>query len=252
VAPPRISAEDLQFAGLSDPALVTPLNVEGKFVDHTITLIGAYADPARIVLILQVKPNDAQPTLFPVTDDQGELNASGGGGLTPSGNFVWHVDAGPRVGADGIAHLKATIRLELPGLPLGTTIAQLAPLVLKFDLPVHKSALLPVGPPFQLGKWPVTIKMLEVTPATVHLEALFEGASSDDLLGPSHQDLITLLDETCTQLRQVTGGATIAERGYTVNFQWVRLPSAATYQLRFHVNGATRTIALKVPASGTI
>jgi hypothetical protein len=252
VAAPPIPAEDLQFAGLSDAALITPLHVEGKYVDHTVTLIGAYADPARIVLILQVKPNDAQPPFVPLTDDQGELNASGGGGPTGTGDFVWHVDAGPRVGADGIAHLKAGVRLDLPKLPQGTTVAQLEPLVLKFDLRVHKSTLLPVGAPFHLGRWTVTIKTLEVTPATIHLDALFEGASSDDLLGPSHLDLITVLDETCAPLRPVAGGTTIASGGYDVHFQWMRPPSAATYQLRFHGNGATHTMALKVPASGTI
>lgn len=240
---------DLQAAGLSDPSFLTPLHVEGKYADHTVSLIGAYADPGRLVLIIQVKPDDVEPTMVSITDDQGAQNTSSG--LVPGapGDFIWHWDAGPRPGAGGIAHLKAQVQWELP---TGNPASPVQPLVLQFNLPVHGSVSLPVGAPFQLGSWTVTIQTLQVTPATVHIAALFAGASSDELMAPHNLDLITVRDQSGTPLRPVSGGGGIAAGGALVFFQWMRPVSAGTYQLRFHGNGATHTLALQVPASATI
>jgi hypothetical protein len=251
---PAVSAQpapagDLRAAGLSDPSFLTPLGIEGKYADHSVTLVGAYADPARLVMILRVSPNDVQPGLVSVTDDQGGQNASGGGGPTGAGDFFWHMDAGPRPRPDGVAHLTARVQWELP---TGNPASPVAPLVLKFNLPVHKAVSLPAGSPFHLGSWTVTIQTLQVTPATVHVAALFEGASSDDLFGPNHLDLMTVLDETGKPLGPVSGGGGIAAGGNLAEFQWMRPISAGTYQLRFHGNGATHTVDLTVPASASI
>jgi len=228
--------------------MLTLLQVSGRYADHAVTLMGAYADPARLVMIFQISPHDAQPDLVSVTDDQGGQNSSMGSSTSPGGNFIWHIDVGPRPGAGGIAHLKAEVRW---GLPTGNPASPVSALVLKFDLPVHKSVSLPAGSPFHLGSWTVTIKTLQVTPATVHVEALFGGASGD-LAGPDHLDLITVLDGTGTPLRGVAGGGQIATGGWLAQFQWMRPVSAGTYQLRFHGNGATHTVNLEVPASSAI
>jgi hypothetical protein len=200
-------------------------------------------------MILRVSPNDVQPGLVSVTDDQGGQNVSAGGGPTGAGDFFWHMDAGPRPRPGGIAHLTAQIQWDLP---TGNPASPVPPLVLKFNLPVHKSVSLPAGSPFHLGSWTVTIKTLQVTPATIHVGALFEGASGDDLMGPDHLDLMTVLDGTGTPLGPVSGGGGIAVGGTLLEFQWMRPVSAGTYQLRFHGNGATHTVSLNVPASAAI
>jgi hypothetical protein len=240
---------DLRAAGLSDPTLLSPLHVQGEFAAHTITLTGAYADPARLVLIIQVKPDAVEPDMVSVTDDQGAQNSSSGELPGAPGDFIWHQDVGPRPGAGGIAHLKVQVAW---GLPTGNPASPVQPLVLKFNLPVHHSVSLPGGAPFQLGSWTVTIQTLQVTPATVHVAALFEGASGNDLIGPPNLDLITVLDQTGTPLPAVSGGGGMAVGGTLVDFEWMRPVSAGTYQLRFHGNGATHTLALQVPASATI
>lgn len=83
-------------------------------------------------------------------------------------------------------------------------------------------------------------------------QALFEEVSGDELTGPNNLDLITVLDETGTQLLPVSGGGQIASGGYLLQFQWMRPVSAGEYQLRFHGNGAIHTMTLNVPASAWI
>jgi len=114
---------DLDAAGLSSAtALVTPCWLNAANGARKLTFIGAYADPARTVLLFSTNPGQ-QPCQYPrqyarcftipptisISDDQGSINASSstGGGLPDE--YFFSLDVGPRPGADGIANLTVTV-----------------------------------------------------------------------------------------------------------------------------------------------
>jgi len=87
----QIPPGDFDAAGLSTAsALVTPLQLEATNAQGKLTLIGAYADPARTVLLFRTTPDFRLPPGISVSDDQGFINASssGGGGLTGEYTFL--------------------------------------------------------------------------------------------------------------------------------------------------------------------
>src|SRR5882762_6228473 len=97
---------DYYAAGLETAsALITPFQVTAQTGTHSITLIGAYADPAETVLFFVVNPAAEGPAAVFITDGQGMLNAGGGGGSGLPGRFFQTIQAGPRPGPDGLAHL---------------------------------------------------------------------------------------------------------------------------------------------------
>lgn len=241
---------DLQAAGLSEPCLLTRLDLKATEGTRTITLLGAYADPARIVLIVRPVPDD-QGTPMPPTlteDVEGWLNSASGGGpvipAIPAGDYVLYYSSGFQAMAGRIAHIKATFRLGTQGPPglndPGVTIA--------FNLHVFTSTPLPAPHPFQLGKWPVTIRVLEATPAVIHVQALFAGAHFEDIESPGPEQPINLLDGSGKSLRSVSGSGDLESGGASIDAQWMRPISAGTYHLNFKINGATHTETLKVPA----
>src|SRR5438132_6374179 len=109
-----IPAWDLEAASLTAVAdLVTPLQLSSVDNGRTITLIGAYADVARTVLLFRENPPDLGLPSLTVSDDQGMINAGSSSGPVRSpglrSDYYVALDDGARPGADGLAHLSIAI-----------------------------------------------------------------------------------------------------------------------------------------------
>jgi hypothetical protein len=264
---PQVMAEqplptpDLRAAGLSSvPELVIPFQVSSEHGGRRITLIGAYADSARTVLFLRVKPDVGVPDNLTVSDGQGIMNAGGHTLSGAPGDYVYAVNSGPRTGADHIANLTAQVfELRPVALITAPTERLKGTWTLTFVLPVHQASPLATESPFQLGAWKVTIEVLEVTPAVVHLQAVIDGANVEEI-GQGLDSGISLLDKSGAPVSSVAAEvettiskedlnpATGPPNSARVKLQWLRPRSAGTYQLRFRGNGQTHTIAITIPA----
>ena len=229
---------DFDAAGLTTAtALVTKFNLEATKGQGKITLIGAYADPARTVLLLRTTLDTRGPSgplSIQVSDDLGPIKASSssiGGGLT--GGSFYSLNAGPRPGRDGLAHLTVTMR--------GMT-----PETLSLSLKVQPSVAIPALPrQLDLGSWKVTIEAAEITPSVIHIMALIDGASVSDT-GPSTLSLV----DANGPARSVAYGASVTAnyKSTRIDAHWLRPTSASTYQLRFTGGGGTQTVNFKVDA----
>ena len=109
-----VPAWDLEAAGLTGVAdLVTPLQLSSTDNGRTITLIGAYADVARTVLLFRENPPDLGLPSVIVSDDQGMINAGSSAGPVRSpgvrSDYYVALDDGARPGPDGLAHLSIAI-----------------------------------------------------------------------------------------------------------------------------------------------
>jgi hypothetical protein len=239
-SPSPVPTDLMSLAGMSSPDLMTPLAVGGTIGTYRVTLLGAYADPVRIVLVAHVDPADAGP-LFNLEDDGGLISSSGGGANTPSGDVYQGYDAGPHEAAGQVAHFKVHVVVQLPS---GNPATPAPKLVLSFAVRVQTVTHLPAGAPFQLGRFNVTIQHLDITPAFINLEASFAGASVDDVAGPDKQNLVTAVDSSGNRLRTVAGGAGIGDGGADVHFQWMRPVGNGTYAIHFSLNGATHSTPL--------
>jgi hypothetical protein len=255
-----VPALDLRAAGLSRVApLVTPFEVRSEDGGRMITLIGAYADPALTVVFLRVTPDAGMPNLN-VTDEQGSMDSTGYSTAGAPGDYVFVLDSGPRVGSDHTAYLTAdVIGLSAPPVLARPPREFKGRWTFTFALPVQPATALPHQSGFQLGSWMVTIEVLELTPAVVHLQALIDGGGVEEV-GMGLDSTVSLLDEsgkpvgivglgTATpiskeQLNPTTGPPNSAR----VNLLWLRPPAAVTYQLLFRGNGETHTIAITIPA----
>jgi hypothetical protein len=252
----HIPPGDFDAAGLSSAsALVTPFQLSATNGDRKITLIGAYADPARTVLLFRTNPDFSTPMGISISDDQGFINASssGGGGLT--GEYFYSLDGGPRPGSDGIAHLTVTIPGFSPNGPADGY--QPAPgnwaflLALKVEPSV---ALAAVPAQFDLGSWKVTTEAAEVTPSVIHVQALINGASVSDV---AHTTVV-LLDSSGTPVNPVVTSAAVTvpkqqlnstnDKITRVNVQWLRPATAGTYRLQFTGGGGAQAVVISVDA----
>ena len=234
-APPlqaSLPDEDLRAAGLTNvAALITAENQQGLIGDQTIRLIGSYADPARIVLFFRTAPNAGIP-MVRIDDAHGFLDAgsSGNGGI--AGDFVTALDTGPRASADGLGHLTVT----------------LAQWSFSLAVKIQPATSLPAPATFALGSWNVTVEKLEATPAVIHFQAVFAGATPD-AIGMS---TLNLVDASDHPLREVAGaaGVTVPKQQLNssnyantrVDYQWMRPVAGGTYQLRLQGPGGTRTL----------
>jgi hypothetical protein len=115
-APPRASLpeQDLTAAGLTKvAALITPEDLQVQSGGHTVSLIGAYADPSRIVLFFRADQvtMDMLTSSYDVLIDDGRgfVNTTGGGYSGVAGDLVTYLDGRPRVAGDGLAHLSITL-----------------------------------------------------------------------------------------------------------------------------------------------
>ena len=247
---PPIPDKDLEAAALNEPCLLTRLDLKATEGGRTLTLVGAYADPARIVLIVSPWPGEeGAPPVPTLTEDvEGWLN-SGAGAYpvdphVPGSDYILYFGSGFQAMAGRIAHIKATFRLGTQGPPglvdPGVTIA--------FSLRVFTSTPLPASHSFQLGKWQVMFQALEATPAVIHVRALFVGAHLEDIpSGPPPNEPVTLLDEAGKSLREVSGTGSLESQGASLDMQWMRPLPAGTYHLNFQIPGALHTVTLNVP-----
>jgi hypothetical protein len=241
--------DSAQLSGLA--SLVTPLQFEAQIGNRQIALIGAYADPAHIVLFFRT--GDSWSPMVSVNDEYGFLNASSSGAGGANGVHILTLDAGPRYGPDGFAHLKVNVA-GLYSAPPDQSFVQ-ANVNFSFAVRVQPSIpLVAATTQYRLGSWTVTLEAMEVTPSVVHLAAVVDGASLDDL-GPS---FMTLLDPTGKEFVASQGGGSVTVpkqqlnsttvKRSRINYQWVRPATAGTYHLHFAGNGGQVSIPLDIPA----
>ena len=245
----QIPPGDFDAAGLSSAmALVTPFQLEASNGQGKMTLIGAYADPARTVLLLRTTPDFRLPQGISINDGQGFINASSstGGGLT--GEYFFSLDSGPHPDQDGFAHLMVVVPGFPPELPAGMATFTLT-------LKVQPSVTLAAVPSqFDLGSWKVNIEAAEVTPSVIHVQAVMNGASVPDI-GTS---TVTLTDAFGKTVNPVVSCAAVMlpkqqlnpanYKTTRVNDQWLRPTAAGTYQLNFAGGSGYTTININVPA----
>jgi hypothetical protein len=252
-----VPARDLESASLAAVAdLVTPLQLSSTDNGRTITLIAAYADAARTVFVFRESPDMGLPNVR-VDDDQGFVDAGGSAGpVRPRGvlsDYYVALDEGARPGADGVAHLAISISTLQRWTPAGGTVE--GNWAFKVALTVQPAEALPAPSQFRLGAWRVTIEVLELTPAVVHLQTVVNGASPMAISGPGNADFVELVDAAGVPVRSLGGGAGITvpkQQVNPVNYQnartrnrWLR-PPAGTYRLRFQGSGGRFEIPIVI------
>jgi len=247
-----VPAQDLLAAHLAAVAsLVQPLHLQAQSGNQQIDLIAAYADAARTVLFFRMTPDAGLP-IASIDDAYGFLNASSSGSRGVPGDYVFVLDAGPRPGIDGIAHLKVSITGAQPIGP-GPSIQG----HWTFAPDVHVQGSQPIGSyplHFALGSWKVTLEVIELTPSVVHVQALIDGATVGDV----EQKFMTLLDSSGHEVRQIAGGASVTVpkqqlnsstyKSTRVNDQWERPAAAGKYKLRVEGNNAVHVVDLEILA----
>jgi hypothetical protein len=258
---------DFDAAGLSSAsALVTPCWLNAANGAHKLTFIGAYADPARTVLLFSTNPGQ-EPCQYPgeyarcftipptisISDDQGSISASSstGGGLPDE--YFFSLDAGPRPGADGIANLTVTVPGFSPNGPVDGSQPAPGEWVFSLALKVQPSVTIGAVPSqFDLGSWKVTTEAAEVTPSVIHVQTLINGATVADVASTT----VVLLDSSGTRVNPVVSTAAVTvpkqqlnstnDKITRVNYQWLRPAAGGTYQLQFAGAGGARTININV------
>jgi hypothetical protein len=252
-----IPAQDLAAAGLAGVAdLVTPLQLASTDSGRTITLIAAYADVARTVLIFRESPDMGLPSAT-VSDDQGLINAGGSAGAIRSpgvrGDYYVALDEGARLGGDGKAHLAIAVSHLTVWTPAGGSVD--GNWAFNVALNLQPGQALPAPNQFKLGMWKVTIERLELTPAVVRLQAVVNGASPVMVVGPGIGAFVELVDAAGNVVKDLGGGASITvpkQQVNPVNYlnartrdEWLR-PPAGTYRLRFKGGGSHFEIAIVI------
>ena len=253
-----IPAWDLEAASLSAVAdLVTPLQLSSTDNGRTITLIGAYADVARTVLLFRESPPDLGLPSVIVSDDQGMINAGSSSGPVRSpgvrSDYYVALDDGARPGADGLAHLGITISNLQRWTPAGGVVN--GNWAFNVALTVQPGQALPAPNQIRLGAWKVTIERLQLTPTVVYLQTLVNGASPVAISGPGNAIFVELVDAAGVPVKSLGGGASITvpkQEVNPVNYQnartyntWLR-PAAGTYRLRFQGSGARYEVIVVV------
>jgi hypothetical protein len=258
---------DFEAAGLTiATALVTPCWLNAANGARKLTFIGAYADPARTVLLFRTNPGQ-EPCQYPgqyarcftipptisISDDQGSINASSstGGGLPDE--YFFSLDTGPRPGPDGIANLTVTVPGFSPNGPADGS--QPAPGEWAFSLALKVQPSVTIGAvpnQFDLGSWKVTTEVAEVTPSVIHVQTLIKGAAVADVASTT----VVLLDSSGTRVNQIVTSAAVTvpkqelnstnDKITRVNDQWLRPAAGGTYQLKFSGGGGERTINFSV------
>jgi hypothetical protein len=240
--------EDLQAAGLSSAGrYITSFHLPGQSGAENLTLIGAYADSAQTVLFL--RGDGADPSTLNLYDDSGWINSYTRVGAGAPGDRFLRWAIAPHADGNGLAHLSVTD--SQPVIQSGTPSGRL---LFSFWIRVYRATALTVPAEVDLGSWQVKFQRLEVTPATVYLRAIIDGASADDL-GSSPVTLVTESGATLTPI--VAGnGAIVSKQDLTsatakqtvITYQWTR-PAPGTYELRITGAGAVRTIPLTIPSA---
>ena len=258
---------DFDAAGLSSAtALVTPCRLNAANGVHKLTFLGAYADPARTVLLFSINPGQ-EPCQYPgqyarcftipptisISDDHGLINApsSTGGGLPDE--YFFSLDAGPRPGADGIAKLTVTVPGFSPNGPADGSQPAPGDWAFSLALKVQPSVRIGAVPSqFDLGSWKVKTDVAEVTPSVIHIQTLINGATVADVASTT----VVLLDSSGRRVNPVVSTAAVTvpkqqlnstnDKITRVNYQWLRPAAGGTYQLQFSGGGGARTINVSV------
>src|SRR5450759_3568677 len=245
---------DFEAAGLSSAtALVTPCQLNAANGARKLTFIGAYADPARIVLLFRTNPDFTIPPTISISDDQGSINASSstGGGIPDE--YFFSLDAGPRPGADGFANLTVTVPGFSPNGPADGSQPAPGEWVFSLALKVQPSVTIGAVPSqFDLGSRKVTTEVAEVTPSVIHIQTVINGASVADVVSTT----VVLLDSSGTPVNQIVTSAAVTvpkqqlnttnDKITRVNDQWLRPAAGGAYQLKFSGGGGERTINFSV------
>ena len=245
---------DFEAAGLSiATARVTPCQLNAANGARKLTFIGAYADPARTVLLFRTDPDFSIPPTISISDDQGSINAtsSTGGGLPDE--YFFSLDAGPRPGADGIANLTVTVPGFSPNGPADGSKAAPGEWTFSLALKVQPSVTIGAVPNhFEVGSWKVTTEAAEVTPSVIHIQTEINGALVTDVVSTT----VVLLDSSGTPVSQIVTSPAVTvpkqqlnstnDQVTRVNDQWLRPAAGGTYQLRFSGGGGERTIKFSV------
>jgi hypothetical protein len=253
-------AQDLLAARLTNlETLVTPFHVDSTSSGMTITLIGAYADPARTVLFFRGTGN-YQVEMGTISDDLGLINGgSGGQRIKPSiGDSWFSVDgAGPHPGLDGVANL--VIKVSYLRQYIVNNVTSLAgDWTWSIPLKVQPATTLPAPAQFALGRWRGNIELLEVTPSVIHLRAVINGVSPGSIVGPGIPEIVTLIDSSGITIGFSSGDAGIIVPKQQVNpvnyqnsridYEWSRPATGGTFQLRFQGGGGSYVIPLTIEA----
>lgn len=246
VVVPQFDLDQTQLS--ASGALVTPLNLTSNDSGRTVTLIGAYADSSRIVLFLRTLPDSGFANAV-ISDDSGLLNTGSEAGPGVIGDSFFILNAGPRAGSDGMAHLRVVISTfvkVLPPEPQQPPPAQeRGNWTFAFALRLPASTHLQLSPPpGDVGPWRIAIEAFEVTPSLVHFQAVIDGAAVEDI----KQDTISLkTPDGKSSLPTVTYEASaLGTRSTRVNVSWRRPVNGDMYFLV--VNGHTQGGA---PINGT-
>ena len=242
----QVPSADLAVGGLtaavgvmSDPNLTSTSN------GRTVRIIGAYADPARIVLIFRTLP-EAQPVAVQIYDDRGLLNAGGGGGQGSLGDSVFVLYEGPHAGSDGMARLTVTVS-ALQQMPPSQGNLSRGPWNFAFRLKVQPATALAVQPsPTSVGSWKVTVETFELTPTVIHLKLLVSGGSADTVAAA-----VRLVDDKGNAFEPSTGSMAPAGSGQHLDYQWVRPTTSTTYRLQISGGGGHFTATVAIPAPPT-
>jgi len=248
----KLPPEDLQAADLSGPVgdLVTPLNLSAVSNGRTVSLIGAYADTARIVLFFRSAPG-SMAGHAEIYDRTGLLNnGMGGSGSSRTGDSILILMAGAHPDARGIAHLNVAVDQysSEPGDTGGTGTWNFS-----FDLKVQLPDKLAMRPPLaSIGPWPVTMEAMEATPAVVRFQAVVKGASPSQVTS----SMVTLVDSSGHEVQRSSEYSELINQMFfflvigtpetRINVTWTR-PPAGTYELRISAHGSDYRAMLVIP-----
>jgi hypothetical protein len=237
---------------------VTPFHLDSTSSGLTITLIGAYADPARTVVFFR-GAGAYQVASATIDDDLGLINAgSGGQSIKPTpGDTFYSLDGGPHPGADGVANLVVRVSW-LQQYHLNSITHLPGNWSWSIPLKVQPAITLAAAAPFALGRWAVGVEVLEVTPSVIHLRAVINGVSPGAVSGPGIQEVVQLFDASGIKIDVSSSRATILVPKQLVNpanyqnsrieYQWPRPVAGGTFQLRFQGGGGSYVIPLTFEA----
>jgi hypothetical protein len=244
-----------RLAGLS--GLVTPLQLAAQSGSHRVEVIGAYADAARTVVFFRTSAGLGAP-LVSIDDEYGFLNSSSWGDFGAAGDYAYSLDTGPRRSVDGLAHLKVAVSGFDETASGGSVVGGDWTFLFKLKVQPPRP-MTGVPATFRLGSWKVTLEVAESTPSVLHVQAVLDGASPEDV-GPN---TTSIFDPSGNLLPQLLSSAavTVPKQNLTssnykltrINDQWQRPAVAGEYQLRFlGGGGGAMTIRLSVTAPGVV
>lgn len=234
---------DLAAAGLRAAwAAVTPLHEVSTGGRQTVTLIGAYADSSRIVLVFRTLPDAGSPQVQ-VSDEKGPINAGYFGARGSAGDEIIGLQKGPHVAAGGVAHLT----VEVTGFAqYGSPKVNTGSWTFSVAVPVQSATPLPLTPKLtNVGTWKVTLEAFELTPSVIHLRALVDGTEPSAVTDST----AVLLGADGAPVKPMTIDAVVAGSNQTrLDETWVRPANAAGDQLQLNGGGSRYSAAVSIPA----